>query len=843
MTDYEESINTDDFKYTGKVYFHNMVSESRVDYPIKLVLNESNFNFDFAKEDGSDFRLSDRSNGSGVLKMWGAKWDKDTKYAVLWFKIPYLSSDPKSTFYAFWGNSGSSDISTPDDLGFLFCEDFLQNEIGDLIDRSTWIPNWVNVTYPSFDEYKAIDGDFDTYTSSNDLYLLSGDFRIEIPTPIVIESIFFKLRTYNIAVLTSPIVVTVKTNVGDSWIEVGSLDYVGADQFDIILDSVLFSAFTDPIGFINIHFEVDAHSGVYIYEIIAYSQESKWMGMTNNAITQYGYLFPSDLYFLSTTNPLTGQSSWIMEAGVYLVNDTNCDLNDRAHGFEFIGDENGFVINMMHETRVEHNAIDPGGSVYSNIDQTYGGLEFDSYQEHYISYYEPEDRIYQRIVNRGSYEDIENKIDRKVEGDTRISNVRLHGRQIASVKDGAYPSYISWFVIREHDNFNLSNLDGSELYIQYENVEHQLFDYREYTDDLTSIDYTHSSSFGGDPYKMSNNATSDAWYSDEAAVSQDQIYVTIYFDRTENLVSPGKLHYNSNHEKYYGAVKMSDNDLDVHGRDHWCAEFPSAWAIISFGSDRPIVDVFGIKAVSDDLDSCPKNYKFYGGLEPYHASFKLLYEGTFEKTVEWQSVTFINKNPYKYYKFEIIDSYGDNIKVQEWLMYGCVGADKPKYISQLRLHPTDFNGLEYNFPKQIRLEGSNDMLNWEVVMGWTDTYTPYISHNASYGKWQRYSFTNIKGYWHYRLVCKGNWGASDGRIIIGEWEMCELKEEENIYRILGGQTNNIKQIWASDTCGFEDESGLIYIGNEKLNIVQCSKLVEEKDISEFYDDVNVVYGD
>jgi hypothetical protein len=173
-------------------------------------------------------------------------------------------------------------------------------------------------------------------------------------------------------------------------------------------------------------------------------------------------------------------------------------------------------------------------------------------------------------------------------------------------------------------------------------------------------------------------------------------------------------------------------------------------------------------------------------------------------------------------------------------MYSYIGSDKPKYISQLRLHPADFGGLEDNFPKQISVEGSNDILNWETVLPWTNTYTPYISHNASYGKWQRYSFTNIKGYGYYRLACKDNWGAIDGRIIIGGWEMCELVEEANIHRILGGETNNIKQIWATDNCGFEDENGLVYIANEKLSIVQHSELIEEKDISEFYDDINVV---
>lgn len=684
--------------YTGKVYYHNINLETRTDYPVKLTLNENNFNFDLAQSNGFGFRLAERSNGSGIFKMWVAHWDKDNKYAVLWFKIPYLSADSKSTFYAFWGGDYSDDISTPEELNFLFYEDF-----------------------------KSI-----------------------------------------------------------------------------------------PLD------------------------QTKWTGKIDSGITFYGCLFPSGLYFTTTTNPLSGQLSWIIEAGVYLAVDTSCDLSDRAHGFEFIGDENDFTINIMHESRVEHSATYPGGSTYQNIDQTYGGLEFDSYQEHYIAYYEPEDKIYQRISNRKSYADIENKIDRKVEGDTRPSNVRLHGRQTDSTNDGAYPSYISWLVIREYDVLGAINLDGGELYIPYENVDHQILDYKEYTEDLTSIDYFHTSSFGGDASKLSNDNISDIWYSDEDAALQDQVYVTIYFDRAETLVSDGKFHYDSSHETFYGASKMSDSDSDVHDRDHWRSEALNAWAIINFYNDRPIVNVFGIKAVSDDLDSCPKNYKFYGGLEPYHSSFRLLHEGSFTKTTEWQSVTFVNKNPYKYYKFEVIDSYGNDIKVQEWAMYEYIGFDKPKYISQVRLLPADFGGLEDNFPKEISLEGSNDMLNWETVMPWINTYTPYISHNILYGKWQRYSFTNIKGYWHYRLVCKGNWGATDGRIVIGEWEMCELREEENIHRILSGDTNIIKQIWASDTCGFEDIYGLIYIANEKLNIVQGSKLVEEKEISEFYDDINVV---
>lgn len=502
-----------------------------------------------------------------------------------------------------------------------------------------------------------------------------------------------------------------------------------------------------------------------------------------------------------------------------------------------------FIINVMHDTRTEHNA-EYQNNVYQNVDQIYGGLEPGSYQEHQIFYYAPEDKIHQSIINRKSYPDIENVIDRKVEGPTVLNNIRLHGRQISGVNDeGAHPSYISWLIIRKHADLNSINLDGSELYIPYENVTHQLYDYKEYADDLTSVSYQHESSFGGNSYNLSNNECSsedNVWVSDEYATTSGSVYVTIYFDRTENLVSRSRIHYDSGHEKFYNASKLSDSDVDVYERDHWRGQTTSGWATINFGNDRPIVNVFGIKAVSAFLDSCPKSYKFFGGLENSVASFKLLSEGEFVKTTGWQSVSFTNENPYKYYKFEILNTYGDSIKVQEWSMYDYIGSYTPKYVSQLRLHPADFGGLESNFPKQISLEGSNNMLNWEMVLPFTNTYTPYISHNASYGKWQRYSFTNIKGYWHYRVACKDNWGASNGRVVLGGWEMCELAEEDSIYRILGGETNNIKQIWASEGCDFEGAFGLLYMTNEKLNVIQNYKLVEEKNIPELYKDINVV---
>lgn len=124
MSDYAENINPNDFKYTKKVYLNNVNLDSSTNYQVKLVLTSNNFNFDLCRDDGFDFRLAKKSNGSGVFKMWIAYWNKDRKYATLWFKIPQVFSESGNVYYAFWGNTVSGDISTSEELGFLFCESF-----------------------------------------------------------------------------------------------------------------------------------------------------------------------------------------------------------------------------------------------------------------------------------------------------------------------------------------------------------------------------------------------------------------------------------------------------------------------------------------------------------------------------------------------------------------------------------------------------------------------------------------------------------------------------------------------------------------------------------------------
>lgn len=852
MSDYSEPINIHDYKYRKPVYYTNPLPTYTTNVIVKLALTSDNFNFNLTKEDGSDFRLL---YGLGVLKMWIADWSKQRKRSVLFFKIPEIGGGLTVTLTAYWGNTSATSISSPESMGLLF--------------------------YESFD--------------------------------------------------TSPL------------------------------------------------------------------SPSKWIGNTNAGVTSYGYLFSMNTSFTSITNPLSNKSSWIMEAGIWpYFGSGTITPSYRCIGFEFVGTENNFHIEFMVQNSLRNNAIEPNQSSTNLIYQDDGGIEDKSYQEIYIEYYEPDDRITTKILNRDNYKDVTYHIWRKVEGDTRLQNIRLWGSQVGQYS-GGYPVYVNWLILRDKEDIQPNDLDGRDLYVPYENVPAQAQDYKEYLDDFTNIQYKHESSFGGNPYRLSENgfdADANIWISDNGA-SLSGVNITVHTGWSEDVTSTEYLHYDSGHVYYYNASKLSNDNNDNMKRNHWECTTTSGWAAIKFleykniGSFRiktllsstipitydstkynttsmvhicssilngsvtylsdsnsntywqtryvgisewVIIDLgvnnaksmwkvilggysgynnrmpknFRIEGSTDNYSwdivfsgitlqttssqtftfidltpayrywklyiidnwgdallllgsfelyggnskidvpvaGAPKDFVFYGSnvnpLYHFDNATKLI-SGTFENTVEWQSRIVPNTGLYKYYILDILNTYGnDKIKIQEWEMMCSIEHSKRKYPAQLRLHPAIYDNLEYNFPKEISLLGSIDSVNWTVLIPWTYTYTPFIQHYEGYGYWQRYSFNNYSGFWSFRLLCKGNWEASDNRVVIGEWSLHELKDEEHTYRILQGSTNNIQQIWATDACGINDEYGIIFASNEKLNKILNDVLVGCVDIPIYYEDFNII---
>jgi len=125
---------------------------------------------------------------------------------------------------------------------------------------------------------------------------------------------------------------------------------------------------------------------------------------------------------------------------------------------------------------------------------------------------------------------------------------------------------------------------------------------------------------------------------------------------------------------------------------------------------------------------------------------------------------------------------------------------------------------------------------WDTLISTTNAYTPFYDY--VWERWQRYSFTNTKGYYCYKVTCSGNWNNYTGKIAMSEWEMVARADESYKYRILGGTSQNFNNIWADDSTTFDE--GFAYITNDNLNIIEGNTLSETTLISGTIIDINVV---
>lgn len=610
--------------------------------------------------------------------------------------------------------------------------------------------------------------------------------------------------------------------------------------------SVTFYAFWGNSAASNI--SDGASVGALFYENFKTSlSSSKWTGTLTNTITSYGYYVGRGVnaHFTSITNPLTDVRSWIVEAGVYANYnhlDSRWTTSLRAIGFGLIGTENSFTAEFCSNNRIKTDVIEAGGGTYSSNVSSQRGIEGYSYQETFLSYIESQDKLYTGLYSRNTFSDYLINWSRKVEGDTRIDNVRILGEEAGYNTSGGYPIYISWLLVREYDSLLRSPLDGRDLYREYSSVPAQPKDNKSYGADITSPSYFHSSNFGGEASNLSidlYDSLDTVWVSDPEAADESSVELFLGFYGGKDLTSSRYYHYDSGHTLYYNASKLSDNDLDAYGRNYFESTTSSGWVSIKFEGNPKSVGFFSIKAKSSGR---PKDFILYGdSVRPtnlYSLGVPII-SGTFSDTEDWQYVTINKPSYFRYYTLKVLNTYDDeNIRIQEWRMYSQAENHGKRYISQIRLHPTTVGDYMTAFPKMIQFEGSNDLVTWTVLMPWTNTYTPFIQHQVEYGYWQYYSFDNIKGFYNFRLLCSGNWGFSDGTMSIGSWSMHELTEESVTKRILVGGTNNIKQIWASEDSTY-DETKFIYLGSDILNIVHNDELARTESIDPTYTDINV----
>jgi len=829
MSDYAADISTNDYFYVKEISITETGGEDRINFPIKLTFNSSNFNFELAKSDGKDLRIAERSNGTYIYNMWIASWNIIYRIGIVWLKIPLLEANKTKSLYVFWGNSSDSGISDIDSVGFIFADGFDSSIYGVNIALNK-TADQSSVYSAGHEADKAVDGSLSTLSHTN-----AGAnewWKVDLGANYVISIIYivkqsgYGDRPKNYYIQTAD----------DYAFTVNVQNIITAND-----ESSEYVAYT-VINFGNVtarYLRIYAHTTnqyVNFREFSIYTEDSKWAAVNVNSVSNSKLRINTDGYIEAIGTPLSGLTNWIVEEGVYVNSGGTSDY--ATHRWRFYGTENNFGYDYYIEGGNDRRSNVVNSSTWVYYAGIQKGLESSSYSQNYIGYYEPTDKVYQSMKNRNSYVDYEDIIERQVYGDTRMTYFRIYGR------DNSAAPYvdIDWVVVREFFLIEPYSFNTDNLFVPWEQINHQSIDWIDYGSDLTNTNYYHYSSFGGDPYKLSNNATSfvsDCWYSDSNTVVSGIDLIIDFARSTDNLVSIGYLHYDSGHVGWKNANKLSDNGIDIWGNNYFNGTTTSGYVCIDFDDDRIAVGCLSVKAYTT-TGGMVKNFIFKGGYKSPVIStddeWDILYTGTFENVSDWQPIYIDNDISYRYYKLDILDTYGnESITLQEWEMYEYLPARRKIIVSQLRLRPTTVDSDEVCFPKWITLKGSNGLDEWDTLIPIRKTYTPFYDY--AWERWQRYSFTNTKGYYRYKLTCSGIWSSTDNRMSISEWEMVKRADESYKHRILSGSSNNFNSIWANDSTIFDE--GFIYIVNDELNVISGNELLRNVVISGTVMDINV----
>lgn len=829
MADYISDISTDDYIYIKEISITETGGEDRVDFPIKLTLNSSNFNFELARSDGKDLRVGEWSNGTRILNMWIASWNATNRVAIIWFKIPSLLAGEVKNLYVYFGNAADAGVSDVDSIGFLFADGFDSLDVGTNIALNK-TADQSSLYQVGYEAGKAVDGNLGslnhTNSSANEWWKVDLGAYYLIHTIHIIKQSGFGDRPKNYYIQTA-----------DDYaftINVQNIITANNETKDEIAYTI------NDFGSITARYlRVYAHTTnqwVNFREFCVYIDDPKWVAVNINSVFDSKIRINTDGYIEAQRVPLNGITNWIVEEGVYVA--AGGDSTYQVYRPRFYGTENNFGYNYYLEGDYDRRSNLVNVSSWVTYNGTEKGLESGSYSENSIAYYEPTDKVYQSMNKRNTFADYTDSRERQVYGDTRITYFRIYGRN----NSAAPYADIDWIVVREFFLTDQYSFDTSNLFVTWEQVNHQTIDWIDYDSDLTNINYYHYSSYGGDPYRLSDNATgstTDCWFSIQNTVVSGIDLIIDFAREANNLVSTDYLHYDSGHRGWLNASKLSNNDEDVWSNDYFLGTMSSGYVCIDFEGSNVAVGCLSVQAYTT-ASGMVKNFMFKGSyVDPRFSSddeWDILYSGTFENTIDWQTIYFTNEKPYRFYKLDVRNTYGDApITLQEWGMYEYFSARRKMVISQIRLRPITLESGEIYFPKQIYLEGSNG-LGWETIMSNRNSYTPF--YNYVWERWQRFSFENIKGYYAYKLVATGNWNSNTGRMGISEWEMCEKSSETRTHRILRGSDNNFNSVWIGENATFSDN--FIYISNDVLNIVHNDKLTRSTSVSGIIMDLTVL---
>lgn len=100
-----------DWAYYKIINIKENTGADLVNYTVKVVLDNINFDFNSANQDGSDIRFVGPDKRT-LLNYWIQEWDPSVGHAIIWVKAPKLVGSGTTTIYMLYGNPNASFDST-----------------------------------------------------------------------------------------------------------------------------------------------------------------------------------------------------------------------------------------------------------------------------------------------------------------------------------------------------------------------------------------------------------------------------------------------------------------------------------------------------------------------------------------------------------------------------------------------------------------------------------------------------------------------------------------------------------------------------------------------------------
>ncbi len=97
--------------YRRAITINNSGAALPASYQIQINLNESNFNFSHAQNDGDDIRFTKSDGVTQIANYWIENYDSNLQTAKIWVKMPDPIPAGNSTIYIYYGNANASAAS------------------------------------------------------------------------------------------------------------------------------------------------------------------------------------------------------------------------------------------------------------------------------------------------------------------------------------------------------------------------------------------------------------------------------------------------------------------------------------------------------------------------------------------------------------------------------------------------------------------------------------------------------------------------------------------------------------------------------------------------------------